>query len=566
VFDATLKVGLGDLILQDRILGCKSTLWTSDSSISCQIFPKWEPVAKLNEIVEAAPGSLVCNTCNPPYTTFKCSPVSTGYCALCQPCDPGKYRFGCMPGGVSEGFCRSCKTLPEAPNGQRTFKPIVGTPLTQCTPCTMCGGVNQNGRQFELSACTDRKDTVCQNCSNCGAGSVRVGCAGSYAGFCSTSIGAVAATANINLKNISEKLSGSTLSLIEDVELHLMGEHSDIKATLEAGSQFTFATLVPSELVITISKIVLSSSQEAGLNKIESSLLVLSSPILLTPEELEFSPELKLTMPVKVVDGMALGDSATHVAELFRWESTSGLWTQQPGLVHDFERGMGYASLRKMGVHVAVRVQKKILVSSAPYRVVLVIGLPISKGEFDTAKQAFFITSMASAAQVPIRSVEITSIKDAQRRASGIEIGVAVGAASAQSAASIAGNLSPERINSQLAQAGLPSATILQAPAVQNNAEPETWVPVQVPAKNTDGLGVTYSKAVTIVVFVVFGFCSIICIALLRWYKRPQSYRQQTLVPDGPSAIAEAGLELGGRSFNSVTFGVFPSVFFAGCL
>jgi hypothetical protein len=219
-----------------------------------------------------------------------------------------------------------------------------------------------------------------------------------------------------------------------------------------------------------------------------------------------------------------------------------------------------------MGVHVAVRVQKKIPVSSAPYKVVLVLGLPISKGEFDTAKQAFFITSMASAAQVPIQSVEITSIKDAQRRASGIEIGVAVGAASAQSAASIAGNLSPERINSQLAQAGLPSATILQAPAVQNNAEPETWVPVQVPAKNTDGLGVTYSKAVTIVVFVVFGFCSIICIALLRWYKRPQSYRQQTLVPDGPSAIAEAGLELGGRSFNSVTFGVFPSVFFAGCL
>jgi len=347
-----------------------------------------------------------------------------------------------------------------------------------------------------------------------------------------------------------------------------MGEHSDIKATLEAGSRFICATLIPSELVITISKIVLSSSQEAGLNKIESGLLVLSSPILLTPEELEFSPELKLAMPVKVVDGMALGNSATHVAELFRWESTSGLWTQQPGLVLDFERGMGYASLRKMGVHVAVRVQKKIPVSSAPYKVVLVLGLPISKGEFDTAKQAFFITSMASAAQVPIQSVEITSIKDAQRRASGIEIGVAVGAANAQSAASIAGNLSPERINSQLAQAGLPGATILQLPAVQNSAEPqaETWVPVQVPPKNTDGLGATYSKAVTIVVFVVFVFCSITCIALLRWYKRPQSSRKQTRVPEGPSATAEAGLELGGRSFNSVTFGVFPGACFPGCL
>jgi len=568
MFDATLKVGLGNLILQDSILGCKSTLWTSDSSISCQIFPKWEPVAKINEIVEAAPGSLVCNACDPPYTTIKCSPVSTGYCALCQPCNPGKYRFGCMPGGVSEGFCRSCQTLPEAPNGQRTFKTIVGTPLSKCTPCTICGGVNQDGRQFEVNACTETKDTVCQNCSSCGAGSVRVGCAGSYAGFCSTSIGDVTATSNINLKNSSEKLSGSTLSLIEDVELHLMGEHSDIKATLEAGSRFICATLIPSELVITISKIVLSSSQEAGLNKIESGLLVLSSPILLTPEELEFSPELKLAMPVKVVDGMALGNSATHVAELFRWESTSGLWTQQPGLVLDFERGMGYASLRKMGVHVAVRVQKKIPVSSAPYKVVLVLGLPISKGEFDTAKQAFFITSMASAAQVPIQSVEITSIKDAQRRASGIEIGVAVGAANAQSAASIAGNLSPERINSQLAQAGLPGATILQVPAVQNSAEPqaETWVPVQVPPKNTDGLGATYSKAVTIVVFVVFVFCSITCIALLRWYKRPQSSRKQTRVPEGPSATAEAGLELGGRSFNSVTFGVFPGACFPGCL
>ena len=557
VFDATLKVGIGDLILQDRLLGCKSTLWTSDSAISCQIFPKWQPVAKLAEILEVAPGSLVCNTCVPPYVTAKCSVVSTGHCALCQPCDAGKYRFGCVPGGISEGFCRSCQTLPETPMGQRTFKSTVGTPLTQCTPCTICGGANQDGRQFEVSACTDRNDAVCQNCSTCGAG-VRVGCAGPYAGFCSTSIGALVATANKPLQNFSLEQADSTLSLIQDVELQLLGENSDIMATFEAGSLFKFATN-PSDLVITLSKVTLSSLQEVGLTIIESGLLVLSSPILLAPEDLAFSPELTLRMPVQIVDGMAVDDSATHVAELFWWESSSGLWLQQPGLVVDFNRGMGYAKLQKLGVYIALRVQRKIPVSSAPFKVVFVLGLPISKDEFDTAKQSIFINSIASAAQVHVESVSITSIEVAKRRASGTEVGVAVGAATADSASAIAGNLTPESINSQLVQAGLPSATMLQSPAVQNSAALKPWVPAQTPAKRTDGLGVTFSQTVPIVVFVVLVFGAVIWIARMRWYNRRQSFHhptQQSQDPVGPLATADAGLELGGRAFNTGAMGM----------
>ena len=96
-----------------------------------------------------------------------------------------------------------------------------------------------------------------------------MGCAGPYAGFCSTSIGALVATANKPLQNFSLEQADSTLSLIQDVELQLLGENSDIMATFEAGSLFKFATN-PSDLVITLSKVTLSSLQEVGLTIIES--------------------------------------------------------------------------------------------------------------------------------------------------------------------------------------------------------------------------------------------------------------------------------------------------------
>ena len=169
-------------------MGCQVSVWTSDSSIACKIFPEFEQLATLTAIQAIAPGLFACRTCEQPQITLGCSSISTGVCGICQPCGMGSFRYGCAPGGVSEGICRACSTAPEAAIGERSFKSVVGNYSTQCTPCKVCGGKNQAGTQYDLKTCSDRADTVCQECPGCPAGSVRAGCAGTFQGFCSTSI------------------------------------------------------------------------------------------------------------------------------------------------------------------------------------------------------------------------------------------------------------------------------------------------------------------------------------------------------------------------------------------
>ena len=79
-------------------------------------------------------------------------------------------------------FSGSCIPCPNEmmPIGSRQFKTGVGL---SCSPCSVCGGEDQNGTQYEKSQCTTTKDVVCTLCEPCSTG-IRLGCAGQSAGTC----------------------------------------------------------------------------------------------------------------------------------------------------------------------------------------------------------------------------------------------------------------------------------------------------------------------------------------------------------------------------------------------
>ena len=475
-FDATLRIGLGDLtLLRDRkIMGCQVSVWTSDSSIACKIFPEFEQLATLTAIQAIAPGLFACRTCEQPQITLGCSSISTGVCGICQPCGMGSFRYGCAPGGVSEGICRACSTAPEAAIGERSFKSVVGNYSTQCTPCKVCGGKNQAGTQYDLKTCSDRADTVCQECPGCPAGSVRAGCAGTFQGFCSTSIRAVKATANYNLTSISvlnKEGSQYVLKLLQDARVNLVGDYTGTQIIVLYGSTFVTGTL-PANWIVSVSSVVALDAQQTALAAIEEGVQSLSDVILITPEELKPSILMKISIRIKIAEGMVEDDSATHEAALFRWDSET--WQKQPGGSIDFAAGLVSAAIPRMGMYVVCRIKKKIPVALAAFTVTLSLGLPVSKSDFDVKKRNAFIQALEAAAGVPAESISITSVETTGRRARGIKVGVTFGAANLASAQSISRSLTPDSINAELGKVGLPKASVLVAPSVQNRVAADT--------------------------------------------------------------------------------------------
>jgi hypothetical protein len=94
--------------------------------------------------------------------------ISSAYfirgCAVsCDPCFAGFFRVGC--GTNDFGTCEECPNL-DLGVGLRTFKPDVGNASDVCRLCTVCGGGNQNGTEYDMERCLPWKDTVCTSVSH----------------------------------------------------------------------------------------------------------------------------------------------------------------------------------------------------------------------------------------------------------------------------------------------------------------------------------------------------------------------------------------------------------------
>jgi hypothetical protein len=114
--------------------------------------------------------------------------------------------------------------------------------------------------------------------------------------------------------------------------------------------------------------------------------------------------------------------------------------------------------------------------------VTMKLGLPISKDDFKTHMQISFRQAIANAAGVGLTKVRIAKITAVNTRrsrrllAESIAVDVEVAAADSSAAKSVASNLSPDKINAQLEQAGLPKAEVLEAPSVQSQGQNNTGV------------------------------------------------------------------------------------------
>ena len=112
--------------------------------------------------------------------------------------------------------------------------------------------------------------------------------------------------------------------------------------------------------------------------------------------------------------------------------------------------------------------------------VALALGLPLSKQDFTEARQLVLRQSVASASGTAVDAVVITSITQVElrRRATSpmLEVGLAIETASAEAARTLASK--PELAEGALAQrlstAGLPGATLVQAPAAVSTSQAPT--------------------------------------------------------------------------------------------
>jgi hypothetical protein len=181
-------------------------------------------------ILEELGGARICRKCLPPLILQECVQLlSVGECVPCESCPAGSFREGCIPGGSEAGVCTIC------PNANvsavaRMFKPIAGLPTDKCLPCTVCGGINQNGTAREKARCTETRDTVCVACEPCtGRENLRVGCAGSSAGQCEEfrNVSHVLSTTTIDFK--SQWVSAFRVVTTELLEANLTGSFAGIR-------------------------------------------------------------------------------------------------------------------------------------------------------------------------------------------------------------------------------------------------------------------------------------------------------------------------------------------------
>jgi lysozyme family protein len=120
---------------------------------------------------------------------------------------------------------------------------------------------------------------------------------------------------------------------------------------------------------------------------------------------------------------------------------------------------------------------------SRPYtrrQVKLSLTLPIALADFNASVQQTFKEQMALAAGLPkADSWRVTlAVRAARRRllaGAGVSVDVVINMPDATTARAAVSSLSQSKINTQLAAAGLPAATVTLTAALDSGASPRAW-------------------------------------------------------------------------------------------
>jgi hypothetical protein len=110
----------------------------------------------------------------------------------------------------------------------------------------------------------------------------------------------------------------------------------------------------------------------------------------------------------------------------------------------------------------------------SPYVVQITLGSPMAKSNFTPAVQYSFRGALAAAAVVDILSVQIRNIENTARRASGSNVNSEIGAPSQGAASSMANGLTEDKINAEMAKAGLPGTTLAGIVIAKNPRYPNS--------------------------------------------------------------------------------------------
>ena len=317
--------GTNDLTLSAVIstAGCAATSWMSDTSLVCTLNKGYVfrdiPLSEADKV-------RVCRKCKPQEVLVECTESNAGYCTLCEPCDPGFFRFDCKSGTDSPGECLPCKA--DGPIGQRQFKAIVGDASTQCAFCTICGGRNQDGTSYEKEKCTPKSDTKCQPCAACDRG-VRIGCQGANPGRC-VSLGTVVdpifatITQGLLLRQV-EPTGYRDFVAIADNYISLTGDFSGTAVTIVNGTKITFPydmnDIYPYVIVVASDlTLEMRLAADTYFGPDTRGLRLVSNVTYYDVSGTEFDPPAKL----HILCNDTKDDS---VSSMFRWNASSRTWT-----------------------------------------------------------------------------------------------------------------------------------------------------------------------------------------------------------------------------------------------
>ena len=211
---------------------------------------------------------------------------------------------------VCSGDCEACPNA-DLPIGERTFKDDTENSTDPCRSCTICGGMNQDGTQYELNRCTETSDTVCQDCEPCMGGAVRIGCSGTNPGSCVTIAEGVTTVLATKALTLPEG------PITEPVAMELGGAYTGVGLNIPVGSVLTWPNSGRESREISASAIEPSLKMSVASSK-------LSFEIYFGPSGLQFNRPitLKLSVSEQVINQLVTMQFRLAVVRWYEQEET----------------------------------------------------------------------------------------------------------------------------------------------------------------------------------------------------------------------------------------------------
>ena len=256
-------------------------------------------------------------------------------------------------------FFRSgdCGTCPNAdlPIGKRTFKDDTANSTDLCRPCKVCGGVNQDGSQYELDRCTEISDTVCQDCEPCTEGGVRIGCSGTNPGSCVT---IAAGVENI----LATQAVTVPAVLTEPAAVELAGAYEGVGINIAAGTVLTLPESRRSGGI----EISASAIEPSPLMMVSANVLgfdISSCVIYFSPSGLQFDPSYTMTL---LMSDNAIDQLVTQQFRLavVRWNVQDSTWEEIPSA--ELVGSLVKVQNSRFSVYTAVTIPIERTISAAP--------------------------------------------------------------------------------------------------------------------------------------------------------------------------------------------------------